>query len=144
MTRYGATQPHPDLTQILADRAALVVDCGHHATEPTAFHQNGVPLDSGYAVLPDDTRVCYDCADRLQREDMLVKDEVWGYLSGDGKKFTTWTGGELARVTEEGAARTGWHGKEITYIRAVSPDGRRWYGKNGGRGMALRLKAAKR
>lgn len=113
-----------------------LLSCGHLST-PRGFA-------AGYATrVKDGAKICYDCADRMQREELLVEKEVFGYLSSDGKLITTWTGGELMKVTSEGSARTGFYGSRVTYVRAEGPDGSRWYGKNGGRGMSIRMKRAK-
>jgi hypothetical protein len=103
---------------------------------------NGVT--TGYATLRDSgERICYACADAQQRADMLTADKYGVYLSSDGKTLTTWTGGELARVTSETTSRTGFHGTKLTHIRAVGA-GAKWYGKGAGRGMCLTIHRAKR
>lgn len=110
--------------------------CGHPYTA------NEGP-GTGYATDGAGNQMCYECADTYTRGLMARRDEITAYLASDGKTITTWTGGTLARVTEHGTARTGWHGSHVHYIRAVAPDGSQWYGRNGGPGMVIRLKRAK-
>jgi len=138
------TTPHPELSRILAERAAQLLDCGHTPTDPRSFHANGVPLTSGYATERDTGRkVCEACAEDRERAAFAASERYGAYLSGDGCSITTWTGAQLARVTYEGTARTGFYDSEITYLRAVSDDGRVWYGKNGGRGMCVTLRLSR-
>jgi len=140
------TTPDDDEVNVnafLAEYYSDVLDCGHRRAEPTHFHANGIPMTAGYAEMSDGRRVCYACADDLQRGAMVQNTEITAYLSSDGEHITTWTGGELAKVISLGSATTGFGGSEITFVRAVSPDGREWYGRNGGKGMSVRLKAVK-
>lgn len=106
-----------------ADR--VMVDCGHYVT-PGHFYANGVPMTTGYARAADtDARMCYSCADDMQRTELATADRFTGYLSADGRSVTTWTGGTLARVTEHWTSRAA----HKTYVRAVTPDGARWHGQ---------------
>ncbi len=67
------------------------------------------PADSGgtgYAVLPDGAQICYPCADSRQRIELLDRSRPFvAYVSGDGTKITSWTGGHLMRVTTSHAIR---------------------------------------
>lgn len=112
------------------------LDCGH---EPTKTDGPG----TGYARDNEGRKICYDCASKPDIEAVERGEEIWAYVSSDGKKITTWPGNELMRVTYNGTARTGWYNSEITYIRAIAPNGRRYYGKNGGNGMVIRMKPNK-
>jgi hypothetical protein len=96
---------------------------------------------TGYAIIPmTKETVCYACADRWTREQMLASDKFGVYLSSDGKTLTTWTGGELARVTDEWkSSGGGFHFGPLTHVRAIAPDGSLWYGKGSGRGMCLTI-----
>ena len=112
----------------------MVVSCGHVATP------RGV--GAGYATTEDGERICYDCADARQRERLAdpAVTEWAGYVGQSA--VTTWTGGDLARVVARWSTGRGqwqrWH------FRVVTPDGRRWYGRNGGgAGWALRLRLAR-
>lgn len=104
----------------------------------------GKPFTSGTATTQDGRVLCYPCAEAEELESFMAAGAGYSaYLSSDGKNVTTWTGAALARVTEHGTARTGFHGSEIHYIRAKDTQGREWYGKNGGPGMFIGLKLAK-
>lgn len=94
-----------------------MLDCGH-APQPTYYAGTDKVLFSGYATLPDSGRkVCPDCADDMHRAQLAALKpggRFYGYLSSDGRRVTSWTGGELARVTRvTGNARQ-------TFIRAVA------------------------
>lgn len=130
--------------------------CGHPPTPPTHFYSTGVPITTGYArmhkgcTVPSTGkriraggRACYSCTDECQRRDMALADVFLCYLASDGRTMTTWTGGQLARVTSETTSRTGWYRSRITHVRAVAPDGSVWYGKGAGRGMFIRIHRAK-
>lgn len=119
-----------------------ILDCGHVNPGVEAAGWNGWG-PTGYARTPANFTMCYPCADVHDRAAMANANEHFGYLSGDGKSITTWTGGHLARVTQHGKARLGFHGSMIHAIRAVAPDGSQWYGRNGGEGMHIKIKRAK-
>ena len=112
-------------------------DCGK-AFVPTAH-------TPGYAVLPNGSRICYACADERQRADLLDRSKPFtGYLSGDGCRFTTWTGGTLGSVVRHNVSRTAWHGAEMHHVRVVDVHGNAWFGKGAGQGMALTVRPCKR
>lgn len=113
-----------------------LLDCGHILVKPEG-------VGTGYATTPNDFTMCYPCADEWQRSEMANSNEAFGYLAGDHKYITTWTGGELARVVGYGKDRSGFYRSEIHYVRAVAPDGSQWYGRNGGEGMSIKIKRAK-
>jgi hypothetical protein len=108
------------------------LDCGHVPT-PT-------PHTTGVAETPSGFRMCYPCSERWERSAMANANEYFGYISSDGKHLTTWTGGKLARVVTETNSRTGFHRSEIHNYRFVDDAGVRWYGKNAGRGMSIRVR----
>jgi hypothetical protein len=116
---------------------------GHCADCGKAFpdHPRGFVGAAGYAATRDGKYICYDCANKRDRAQMAEASSYVAYLSGDGKKLTTWPGGELARVTSERVAPGGF--SKLTYVRAVALDGTEWYGKGAGRGMVLRIHRAK-
>lgn len=115
-------------------RPTHCADCGAAILPPP-----GGTGAAGYARLPDGAAVCYRCADSRQRAEIATADRYSAYLAGDRLTVKTWTGGELARVT--GATRhRGGFGGEWWSIRAVTPDGARWYGRGGGPGMFLNLR----
>lgn len=113
-----------------------ILDCGH------APRLDSEGIGVGYARLEGRT-LCYSCADDWARADMRDHNSVFAYVSQDGKTVTTWTGGELARVT--------WHRSEVRY----TPTGGRyerhyynargdggWHGIGAGPGMYVRLRRA--
>lgn len=118
-----------------------MADCGHTYDPPGP---NGGA--SGYAVTLEGATLCYDCADNLERVDMATHDDMFAYVAGDGRHITTWTGGQLARVTSESRpdirhTPTGGRYETIYYV-AVAADGSVWRGRGPGRGMYVRLKRA--
>ena len=96
----------------------------------------------GYGRAPDGRKLCYPCCDARERETFAAADTFGAYLSGDGRKVTTWPGGELATVTYRRRHRGGFGGEWWT-VDATAPDGARWYGRGGGPGMFVRLKRRK-
>ena len=72
--------------------------------------------------------------------------KIHGYLTSDGRTVTTWEKQPLASVTLRTPVRlTRWswvHGSSIDAVRAVTADGRRWYGR-GSCGMSITLRACK-
>lgn len=119
-----------------------VADCGH------AFDNLGedgkASISSGYAYGESGRTFCYSCIDRLERARALTSDTIHAYLSTDSREITTWTGGRLALVlAAETNGPVGWHGSEVWSVRARTEDGRTFYGRNGGPGSAIRLRAIK-
>lgn len=119
------------------------LDCGHVPTVPTYFHSTGIPLTTGAAIDLDGKAMCYQCAADKDIEAVAEGKEILAYVSGDGKHITTWAGIALMEVTYNGTARNGWNGSSISYISAAAPNGKRYYGKNGGNGMAIKLRSYK-
>lgn len=118
------------------------LDCGHVPTPPTAFYGNGIPTTPGYAVRPDDSRVCYACADadQLARAADPATRVLYAYVTSDGRTVSTWTGGELARVVAHGYSPRAAFGHGLNYWTVRTADGRRWHGSNAGPGMLIRLR----
>lgn len=101
---------------------------------------------TGYARASRESTdlICYPCADESQRVDMLDRSRPFGcYLSGDGRRVTTWTGGTLGDVVQSGTSRTGWHGTKITHVRVRDVHGAMWHGKGAGAGMCITLRPMK-
>jgi hypothetical protein len=99
----------------------------------------------GYAMRPTEEGmqyVCIPCAEEAELQAFLSAEVCGCYLSSDGRALTTWTGKQLARVTQEWSSRGGF-GAKLTHVRAVDSAGRRWYGKGSGRGMCLTVRRAK-
>lgn len=112
-------------------------DCGH----PAVVRRYGSRMSTpGYATDRDGRTLCYLCADDAQRREMATAPAALAYVASDGRSLTTWTGGRLARVTAHSVARNGWHGSEVHRWWAESPDGARWYGSNGGHGLAVTVR----
>lgn len=109
------------------------VDCGHLAIPKK--------LATGYATLPDGRRVCYSCADDLQRDDVRDAqpgDRITLYESSDGTRITTWTDGTVMRVLRHGARHN--FSRERRYVTAIDELGRVWSGTSApGMWATLRL-----
>ncbi len=114
------------------------LDCGHAPTVTDSKLTNGIARDSETGKT-----MCYDCASQPDIAAVERGESVYAYVSSDGKRITTWPGIGLMRVTYNGTARTGFHGSSISYIRAIAPNGREYYGKNGGNGMWIKMKPRK-
>ena len=110
------------------------LDCGHAATP-----QGGA---AGYARRQDGTTLCYPCADAEELAAMAQSDTFVAYVASDGREITTRSGGTLARVAGSGIGRAGF-GVRVHYWAAESADGRLWYGRSAGPGMAVILRARK-
>jgi hypothetical protein len=100
-------------------------------------------LGTGYAVHDGNRMFCYECSDKVQREELRDRKPTVAYLSGDGKHVTTWTGGNLMRVlwsTPCRLTRHSWmHGNQYRSIRARDSHGAEWIGR-GSPGIAIRLR----
>lgn len=120
-------------------------DCGHEPTPTEPGH-----IGTGYAMAEDRTTgklstMCWPCADAIERirlQDEKVR-EFGAFLSLSGESITTWSGGKLAHVTRASSSNAGFYDSKITHVRAVTPDGRRWWGRNGGPGCFITLRLAK-
>lgn len=138
------------------DEERKIVDCGHIAM-PDLFlvpdwqryadtAGKGTTGGTGYATLTDGRKICYPCADEMQSAEMDTAERMPAYLSSDGSKITTWTGGILAAVAAIGTGRritpTGgeWTAHYVTAFR----NGVEWYGVNSGKGMAITLRRVKK
>jgi hypothetical protein len=98
---------------------------------------------TGAARDNDGKTLCYACASKPDIEAVERGESVFAYVSSDGKQITTWPGAVLMKVTYIGTANTGWHGSSVSYVQAVAPNGTRYYGKNGGSGMAIHMRPYK-
>lgn len=92
---------------------------------------------TGYGTDPLGVRRCFACCNRRELAEFLKADTYVAYVTGD--KVTTWPGGELARVTWRKRARVGFC-RDGLYINAIAADGSRWYGRNAGDGMCIKLR----
>ena len=118
-----------------------ILDCGHAPTPQGA--------GSGYAYFTPDFRMCYPCADEVQRAEIKTGvDRFVGYVDGDvsvGAHLVTWSGGMLGRVVGVQWGRTSrrFGGVSMVHVVAVV-EGRRWHGKYApDLGKAVRLRAYK-
>lgn len=102
---------------------AGVLHCGH----PPATSV----LGTGFAVYRGRT-LCYPCADERQREDIKKADTFAAYVTADRAALTTWSGGELARITRyrvRDHVAPGGRPYRMQYVWAVTPDGAQWHGR---------------
>ena len=103
--------------------------CGHPCPEPSG-------IGTGFARDADGQTYCYPCAEDREVAAFAAADAYVAYDVPDdrrdgrhGYRITTWTGRELARVTHRRIGRGGF-GSRVAYLRAVAPDGSRWYGRH--------------
>lgn len=95
---------------------------------------------TGYACCDDNRHlVCYACADERQRADLAKVDRFTGYVSGDGRRLTTWSGGDLGSVSM--GELHPWS-RERRYLRAYDCHGQVWSG-TGAPGMWCNLRKCK-
>ncbi len=118
------------------------------------IHEKGYCGGTGYAVTPDGTRICYACADKAQIEALKDRSKPFcayvSLVSKDswlGYKITTWTGGELMRVTSARPCtltrQSYTHdGRGYMSIHAVDVHGGHWAGR-GSEGIAIKLRPVK-
>ena len=106
------------------------LDCGHPMTNRDAWPGAGRAIDS------DGRTYCYPCAGKAEAARFAASDRWTAYDVRDQSRapaivyhLTTWTGRELARVTDRWTGRGGF-GSRMVYLRAVAPDGSHWYGRH--------------
>jgi len=126
--------------------------CGHPAPIPPADGPAGYVILSTRRVAPDTAerapgtilptgaRICYGCADALQRRDIETADAVTVYdatgNSGYGRtgwrgNVTTWTGGYLGTVIGRSVYRNGLTGSRMTALTVRTAGGRILHGRYG-------------
>lgn len=129
-----------------------IADCGHeYASEGigTGYARLRSETDTPDGkTLPKDATVCYPCADAMQIAELADgRTSVYAYLSTDGKKVTTWTGGTLMSVkwlSDADIRYTPTGGRhERFYLDAKDVHGKVWHGIGPGRGMYVRMRLAK-
>lgn len=100
--------------------------CGHPPTPDSG-------IGTGYARHRDGAVLCYGCADKRARAEMRTADAYTVYVNSTGTRITTWSGGVLGVITDytEGKRVFTASGGEYrpVSIRAVTPDGARWWGR---------------
>ncbi|GAA1895155.1 hypothetical protein [Streptantibioticus ferralitis] len=107
----------PDLTP------GDVLDCGHPPTPKG--------IGTGRAIYRGRS-MCYACADEQQREDIKKADAFAAYVTPDHVALTTWSGGELAKITSykvRDHIAPGGRPYRMQYVWATTPDGTRWHGR---------------
>ena len=80
-----------------------------------------------------------------ERRELLDRSRPFtGYLSHDGKTFTTWKGAELGTVVriDEKVGRSR-DGSYLAHIRVRDVHGGMWQGRGAGRGMCITLRPCK-
>lgn len=123
---------------------------GNRAFNPGA--DNGLPTLARMSHLTDsgvDASQCYRCDDCNAvdiRAAFMRGESDYLYVSSDDRYLTTWTGVRVARVTHTRSGGRGWHGSEVVHYsaRLVDANGNAldcWvWGRNGGAGMAIRVR----
>lgn len=99
-------------------------------------------MATGYAVLPNGSKICYPCADKRQVEEMKDRSAPFvAYISTDSKSVTTWTGGFLGRITWSNSTANprGIYSRETVAINVIDAHGKKWHGRGPGSGMCVRL-----
>lgn len=124
----------PDAATRAMTGAVNAADCRCECGQPYAAHGVG----TGSATDGRTGRTyCYPCANVAESAAFLASDTYLGYdtptdpVAGGSRRdlITTWTGGELARVTHRWIGRGGF-GSRMVYLRAIAPDGSRWHGRH--------------
>ena len=124
-------------------RAPSVCSCGH---PPTA--QPIGSCGTGYARTRDGRTLCYACADAAEREELRSRSGVFcAYLSSDGQRATTWTGGTLGTVVSSRPCkltrRSYTHdASEYRSVTVRDVHGAYWHGR-GSPGISIRLRPSK-
>jgi len=117
--------------------------CGHVFIYP--------PADcgaSGYAVIPDGTRICYACAEKREIDGLKDRSKPFvAYVAMDGIHITTWTGGKLMKIVSARKCkltRQSFTHSANSYasIRAKDLHGNLWHGR-GSTGIAIKLRPMK-
>jgi len=121
----------------------IILDCGHAPTLNAG-------IGTGYGTWEaTGERLCYACCDARELAHVLSPETtVFGGYVQHGR-ITTWTGGPLATVTDTATSRKRYstYGLplHLTSVYAVTPDGRRWYGRyQADNGDLVRLRLRKR
>lgn len=103
---------------------------------------DGLGIHKPYGTTSDGHVCCYDCCNKRELADFLKAQRYTAYLSGDCKRITTWTGGQLARVKYTQHCRHNMAG-HVFRVWAKDVAGREWYSQCGQPGMVIRLRLLK-
>lgn len=100
-----------------------------------------------HGLSSSDEMICYVCCNARDLQTMKTDDRFAGYLSCDGKQFTTWTGDLLGHVIDSRPCkltRPSFTHDQHSYrsVRVRDVHGREWYGR-GSAGIAITLRAYK-
>lgn len=117
--------------------AFICADCNEAIYFPIRA-DGGYSCGTGYAQPRDsDALICYPCADKSQIADLIGATRAGGYISSDGKRLTTWTGGTLGTVIQKtetalpfGRTNSWVHGKHYFQFRIRDVHGQYWHGKS--------------
>jgi hypothetical protein len=117
-------------------------DCRGEIVEPK---ESG---PAGYAITPDGSTICYGCADKRTIAELKDRTRPMGaYLSSDGARATTWTGGTLGAVVWSRPCRltrlSFTHSKSsFRSVNVRDVHGGMWYGR-GSPGVCITLRPMK-
>jgi len=128
---------------------------GKHIPGKTGFRCHDCKLDkptpegcgTGYSIYDEKHLVCYSCADAREREAIKERKPYFAYLSGDGLRVTTWTGGKLMDVVRSRPCtltRPSWTHDRKSYksVSAVDVHGGKWHGR-GSAGICIKMRPSK-
>lgn len=107
------------------------------------FQASGI--STGYVMTGGSRKICYSCADDLERQYVAGHNDWIGYLSSKENAVTSWSGGKIMRTTRvsPGEPRAWSLSGRLTYVNTVDDQGKSWFGKGAGEGMSIRMHRAK-
>lgn len=121
----------------------VCVDCGN------PIFRDADSCTTGYATPRDSNeKICFLCADKRQLKELTDRSQPFtAYVSSDGNRITTWTGGKLMDVVQSRPCQLTRHSythdrKSYRSIRAMDVHGGFWHGR-GSAGIAITLRASK-
>jgi len=119
------------------DTTPAALDCGHAPSPHGAF-------TNGTAHTHDGRKICCNCADAEERDQLKTATRFCAYVSGDGRRLQTWTGGDLGQVAlgNPHPKSTGPRADRRRYLSAIDCHGTRWHG-TGAPGMYATLRRCK-
>lgn len=117
-----------------------VLNCGHQPSEHGSTSTGTAHLNGKGKKVNQDIEICCSCADRAQKFYMKNHNRTNLYLSGNGKEVHTWSGGKMSVSCKSWTVNHNmWSCPELTFINMTDHFGNRWYGKNSGNGMFVKL-----